>query len=92
MKISDLFVGLSVFVISVQALSAQDRDQRIQALEDQINALKAQVDKIKEDNRRPAWLDKIDHKGLTMNFYGETKWNVKNGKLSMDRTRHHAFG
>ena len=79
MKISDLFVGLSVFVISVQALSAQDRDQRIQALEDQINALKAQVDKIKEDNRRPAWLDKIDHKGLTMNFYGETKWNVKNG-------------
>jgi hypothetical protein len=71
--------ALTALIVGVGALSAQDRDDQIQALEKQINALKVQLDKIKEANDRPAWLDKIDRKGLTLNFYGETKWNIRNG-------------
>ena len=79
MKKRFLYAGFAGIFAWVGAVDAQNRDDRLQALEDQINALKAQVEKLKNDAGRPAWLDKIDNKGLSLNFYGETKWNVKNG-------------
>ena len=79
MKNQFLYFCLAVLFVWVGAINAQNRDDRLQALENQINALNAQVEKLKNDGDRPAWLDKIDDKGWSLSFYGETKWNVKNG-------------
>ena len=70
---------VAILFVNGDTAVAQNKDDRIKAIEDQINALKAQLDQIKNDNAKPDWLEQADNRGLTLNFYGEAKWNVKNG-------------
>ena len=74
-----LFAGLAGFIASASIASAQNQDEQMRALKDQIDALQAQLEKIEQGNGRPDWLEQTRQKGLTLNFYGEAKWNINNG-------------
>lgn len=57
-------------------------DKRIDALENQIRAMQQRLDKVKEAvaaNRPPSWLNQTNSKGLSFNFYGESKYNMTKG-------------
>jgi hypothetical protein len=57
-------------------------DKRIDALENQIRAMQQRLDKVKEAdaaNRPPGWLKQTNSKGLSFNFYGESKYNMSKG-------------
>ena len=57
-------------------------DKRIDALENQIRAMQQRLDKVKEAvaaNRPPGWLNQTNSKGLSFNFYGESKYNMTKG-------------
>ena len=57
-------------------------NKRIDALENQIRAMQQRLDKVKEAdavNRPPEWLNQVNSKGLSFNFYGESKYNMTKG-------------
>ena len=87
MKKNYIIITLTTLIVGVGVVTAQNQDDRIKSLNDQINALKAQVDQIKDGNAKPDWLKKIDQKGLTLNFYGEMKWINKEGADKFDPHR-----
>ena len=78
---------LAAIAAAVSMVSAQPADDRIKKMQAQIDALQAQIDKATEEGAGPDWLSKMDE-GLSFKFYGETKWNVKNGA---DRADPHRF-
>ncbi|SVD79206.1 uncharacterized protein METZ01_LOCUS432060, partial [marine metagenome] len=81
--------ALSTLVISAGMATAQNQDERVKLLENQINALKAQLDQIKDGNAKPDWLSTVDkyQRGLKFNFYGEMKWINKEGADKFDPHR-----
>ena len=52
-----LFAGLSVLIASASIASAQNQDEQMRALKDQIDALQAQLEKIEQGNGPPDWLE-----------------------------------
>jgi len=82
-----LVMSLVGLMIGSADIQAQDQADRIEALENQINALQVQLQRLREDGARPAFLDNANET-LKFNFYGETKWNIKNG---VDRPDPHRF-
>ena len=89
LKNNIIISALSTLVISAGMATAQNQDDRIKSIEDQINALKAQLDQIKDGNAKPDWLNQSDNfkRGLNMNFYGEMKWINKEGADKFDPHR-----
>lgn len=82
-----LITALAGLAVSAGGVAAQNQDDRITALQEQIDALQAQINQAKNGSANPDWLQKMDE-GLSFKFYGETKWNIKNGA---DRADPHRF-
>ena len=84
-----IILTLGTLVISANMATAQNQDERVKLLENQINAMKAQLDQVKGGNSKPDWLGQAAEaqRGLMFNFYGEMKWINKEGSDKFDPHR-----
>ena len=75
-----VFIAVAIILfVGTGKVAAQIQAERIEALENQIHALQSQLDLIKKGEAAPDWLEQADNRGLSLNFYGEAKWNVNSG-------------
>ncbi len=80
-----LAMGLVSLFASSSGVLAQ-ADEKIDNLQKQIDALQARLNQAKEEGGRPGFLGN-ENETLKFNFYGETKWNIKNGADKPDPHR-----
>ena len=88
MNMKLLAFGLIGLLAGTGSAFGQIDDDRIDELEKQIQALQTQLQNIRQGaGAQPGFLNDGDSETLKFNFYGETKWNIKNGADKPDPHR-----